>query len=51
MKKLVLISASILVCLNTTFAQDPWLNNVMGGFDNNTMNTQSNGLNVFNNQL
>lgn len=51
MKKFALLSATIILGLNTLFAQDPWLNNVMGGFDNNSMNTQSNGLHVFNNQL
>lgn len=51
MKKFVLLSATILFCLNTTFAQDPWLNNVIGGFDSNNNNKQSNGLNVYNNQL
>ena len=50
MKKILLVSATILIGLNTLSAQDSWVNNVIGGF-NNTNNTQSKGLNVFNNRL
>lgn len=51
MKKLLLLSGIILLGLNSLKAQDSWLNNVMGGFDNNNYNTLSNGLNIYNNQL